>query len=106
MLWRARPGTAASWSPSCWESSRWPRAATDLLENGFRRYFWKSLFGTSIDGLAIQASLTDGPAHLKDAICGVAKPKLSARKVSRKVSPKVSRKGGSKKRSIVSTGAN
>jgi hypothetical protein len=39
---------------------------------------------------------------LKDGICGVAKPKLSARKVSRKVS----RKGGSKKRSIVSTGAN
>jgi len=76
--------------------------ATDLLENGFKRYFWKSLFGTSIDGLAIQASLTDGPAHLKDAICGVAKPKLSARKVSRKVS----RKGGSKKRSIVSTRAN
>ena len=36
--------------------------ATDLLENGFKRYFWKSLFGTSIDGLAIQASLTDGPA--------------------------------------------
>jgi len=76
--------------------------ATDLLENGFKRYFWKSLFGTSIDGLAIQASLTDGPAHLKDAICGIAKPKLSARKVSRKVS----RKGGSKKRSIVSTRGN
>jgi len=76
--------------------------ATDLLENGFKRYFWKSLFGTSIDGLAIQASLTDGPAHLKDAICGVAKPKLSAHKVSRKVS----RKGGSKKRSIVSTRGN
>jgi len=76
--------------------------ATDLLENGFKRYFWKSLFGTSIDGLAIQASLTDGPAHLKDAICGVAKPKPSARKVSRKAS----RKGGSKKRSIVSTRAN
>jgi len=72
--------------------------ATDLLENGFKRYFWKSLFGTSIDGLAIQASLTDGPAHLKDAICGVAKPKPSAtRKVSRK---------GSKKRSTASTGAN
>ena len=32
--------------------------ATDLLENGFKRYFWKSLFGTSIDGLAIQ-SLVD-----------------------------------------------
>jgi D-alanyl-D-alanine carboxypeptidase len=42
--------------------------ATELLENGFKRYFWKSLFGTSIDGLAIQqASLTDGPPHLKDA---------------------------------------
>jgi len=79
--------------------------ATDLLENGFKRYFWKSLFGTSIDGLTIQASLTDGPAHLKDAIC-VAKPKLSAHKISRKVSRKVSRKGGSKKRSIGSTGAN
>jgi len=35
---------------------------------------------------------------LKDAICGVAKPKLSAHKVSRK--------GGSKKRSIVSTRGN
>lgn len=71
--------------------------ATDLLENGFKRYFWKSLFGTSIDGLAIQASLTEGPAHLKDAICGVARAKPS------KPPRKVSRKGGSKKRS---TGAN
>ena len=73
--------------------------ATDLLENGFKRYFWKSLFGTSIDGLAIQASLTDGPAHLKDAICGVAKAKPSSQR-------KTSRKGGSKKRSTASTGAN
>ncbi len=71
--------------------------ATDLLENGFKRYFWKSLFGTSIDGLAIQASLSDGPAHLKDAICGVAKPKPGR---------KVTRKGGSRKRSSVSSGAN
>jgi hypothetical protein len=37
---------------------------------------------------------------LKDAICGVAKPKPSA---TRKVSRKVSRKGGSKKRITVST---
>ena len=77
--------------------------ATDLLENGFKRYFWKSLFGTSIKGLAIQqASLTEGPAHLKDAICGVAKPKPSGTRKARKVS----RKGGSKKRSTVNTGAN
>ena len=40
--------------------------ATDLLENGFQRYFWKSLFGTSLDGLAIQASLSDVPTHLHD----------------------------------------
>jgi D-alanyl-D-alanine carboxypeptidase len=44
--------------------------ATDLLENGFKRYFWKSLFGTSLDGLAIQASLSNGPAHLRDSVCG------------------------------------
>ena len=50
----------------------------------------------------MKPNLTDGPAHLKDAICGVAKPKPSG---TRKVSRKVSRKGGSKKRSTVSTGA-
>jgi D-alanyl-D-alanine carboxypeptidase len=55
--------------------------ATDLIENGFKRYFWKSLFGTSLDGLAIQASLSDGPAHLRDSICGGKRP---ARKKTRK----------------------
>jgi D-alanyl-D-alanine carboxypeptidase len=44
--------------------------ATDLLENGFKRYFWKSLFGTSLDGLAMQASASSGPAKLRDVICG------------------------------------
>src|SRR4029079_12739173 len=44
-------------------ASRTDRAA-NLLENGFKRYFWKSLFGTTIDGLAVQASLSDSPAHL------------------------------------------
>jgi D-alanyl-D-alanine carboxypeptidase len=77
--------------------------ATDLLENGFKRYFWKSMFGTSINGLAIeQASFTEGPAHLKDAICGVAKLKPSGPRKARKVS----RRGGTKKRSTVSTRAN
>ena len=33
--------------------------ATDLLENGFKRYFWKSLFGTSIDGLAALPLIAD-----------------------------------------------
>jgi D-alanyl-D-alanine carboxypeptidase len=69
--------------------------AVDLLDNGFKRYFWKSLFGTSLDGLAIQASLSDGPAHLRDSVCGVAKPKPTG----------VARKRGRSRRTI-STGAN
>jgi D-alanyl-D-alanine carboxypeptidase len=44
--------------------------AAQLLENGFQRYFWKSLFGTSLDGLALQAKVADGPAHLREVICG------------------------------------
>jgi D-alanyl-D-alanine carboxypeptidase len=48
--------------------------AVDLLDNGFKRYFWKSLFGTSLDGLAIQASMSSGPTHLRDSVCGP-KPK-------------------------------
>ena len=47
--------------------------AQDLLDNGFKRYFWKSLFGTSLDGLAMQASLRDSPVHLRETICGRAK---------------------------------
>ena len=60
--------------------------ATDLLDNGFKRYFWKSLFGTSLDGLAIQASLTDGPAHLKDSVCGGGgtKPVTSRKRITKK----------------------
>ncbi len=54
--------------------------ATDLLENGFQRYFWKSLFGTSLDGLAIQASLSDVPTHLHDNVCGAARPAKPGRK--------------------------
>ena len=54
--------------------------ATDLLENGFKRYFWKSLFGTSLDRLAIQASLTDSPTHLRDSVCGVARAKSKVRR--------------------------
>jgi D-alanyl-D-alanine carboxypeptidase len=49
--------------------------ATELLENGFQRYFWKSLFGSSLDGLAMQTSLGDGPTHLRDSVCGIARAK-------------------------------
>src|SRR5215470_18486041 len=61
--------------------------ATDLLENGFKRYFWKSLFGTSLDGLAIQASLSDTPAHLADTICGAKAAKMSRKKYGKKSKP-------------------
>ena len=54
--------------------------ATDLLDNGFKRYFWKSLFGTSIDGLAIQASLSDSPTHLRDSVCGAGRAKTTRRR--------------------------
>ena len=49
--------------------------ATDLLEKGFKRYFWKSLFGTSLDRLAIQARSNQNPTHLRDSVCGIAKSK-------------------------------
>jgi D-alanyl-D-alanine carboxypeptidase len=55
-------------------ASRRDRAA-NLLENGFKRYFWKSVFGTTIDGLAMQASLSDGPTHLHDSVCGAGRVK-------------------------------
>ena len=35
--------------------------AVDLLDNGFKRYFWKSLFGTSLDGLAHPSLVEHGP---------------------------------------------
>jgi D-alanyl-D-alanine carboxypeptidase len=58
--------------------------AVDLLDNGFKRYFWKSLFGTSLDGLAIQASLSGGPTHLRESVCGAGRPKSTRKKVVRK----------------------
>jgi len=58
--------------------------ATDLLEKGFKRYLWKSLFSPSLDGLAIQSSLGDSPMHLRDSVCGVAR---SNSKVRRSVTP-------------------
>ena len=53
--------------------------AAQLLENGFKRYFWKSLFGTNLDGLAVKASASEGPAHLREVICG-GPPKKKRRK--------------------------
>ncbi|GBE43875.1 D-alanyl-D-alanine carboxypeptidase DacF precursor [bacterium BMS3Bbin10] len=49
-------------------SARNQRAAS-LLDHGFRRYRWRSLFGKNIDKLTIQASLTEGAPDLRSVIC-------------------------------------
>jgi D-alanyl-D-alanine carboxypeptidase len=72
--------------------------AVDLLDNGFKRYFWKSLFGTSLDGLAIQASLSSGPTHLGDSVCGARKAAPTKKRVARK-------KKTTKSRSTASSGS-
>ena len=53
---------------------------TDLLESGFKRYFWKSLFGKNLDRLAIQAPLSNSPTHLRDSVCGIARAKSTVRR--------------------------
>lgn len=62
--------------------------AVDLLDNGFKRYFWKSLFGTSLDGLAMQASINTAPVHLRDTVCGAPRVKSTGKKKKRVVRKK------------------
>jgi D-alanyl-D-alanine carboxypeptidase len=62
--------------------------AAELLENGYKRYFWKSLFGTSLDGLAMQTSLSDEPAHLREVICGPRRKSHSHRARKSSLTPK------------------
>jgi len=62
--------------------------AAELLENGYKRYFWKSLFGTSLDGLAVQASISDEPAHLRSVICGPGPKKRRHRARKSSLTPK------------------
>jgi D-alanyl-D-alanine carboxypeptidase len=62
--------------------------AAELLENGYKRYFWKSLFGTSLDGLAMQTSLSDEPAHLRAVICGPRPKRHSHRARKSSLAPK------------------
>jgi D-alanyl-D-alanine carboxypeptidase len=62
--------------------------ASNLLENGFKRYFWKSVFGTTIDGLAMQASLSDGPTHLHNSVCGVGRAKPTRKKTAVRIKSK------------------
>jgi D-alanyl-D-alanine carboxypeptidase len=62
--------------------------AAELLENGYKRYFWKSLFGTSLDGLAAQASASEEPAHLRAVICGPRPKKRRHRARKSSITPK------------------
>jgi D-alanyl-D-alanine carboxypeptidase len=62
--------------------------AAELLENGYKRYFWKSLFGTSLDGLAVQASASEEPAHLRAVICGPRPKKRRHRARKSSITPK------------------
>ena len=62
--------------------------AANLLENGFKRYFWKSVFGTTIDGLAMQASMSDGPTHLRNVICGAGRAKPTRKRTAVRIKAK------------------
>jgi D-alanyl-D-alanine carboxypeptidase len=53
---------------------------TDLLESGFKRYFWRSLFSTNLDRLAIETPARKSPTHLRDSVCGVAMAKSAVRR--------------------------
>ena len=53
---------------------------TDLLESGFKRYLWKSLFGKNLDRLAIQAPLSNSPTHLRDSVWRIAMAKSTVRR--------------------------
>ena len=79
--------------------------ATDLLEKGFKRYFWKSLFGPSLDRLAIQAQVSEGPTHLRDSVCGVAKSKAKRSGTLKLQGPDV-RGGGAPASAIGASDAN
>ncbi|MCG8562614.1 MAG: D-alanyl-D-alanine carboxypeptidase [Hyphomicrobiales bacterium] len=57
--------------------------AASLLDYGFQRYEWKSKFGESLDSLAIQASLTEGPINMRPYTC--VRRKVRRRKRKRRV---------------------
>jgi D-alanyl-D-alanine carboxypeptidase len=72
--------------------------AANLLENGFKRYFWKSVFGTTVDGLAVQASLSSEPVHLREDVCGPGRLKREQRRRTVRIKPKAKAKGSTSSR--------
>lgn len=55
--------------------------ASELLEQGFRRYGWKAMFGDKLDSLAMAVPASDTPISLRKDICRPppAKPKRKTR---------------------------
>ncbi len=43
--------------------------AAELMEHGFRRFFWKAMFAPTIEGLAVEASLSAGPKSMRETVC-------------------------------------
>ncbi len=43
--------------------------AAELLDHGFRRFSWRSIFADKIDEVAIKASLTEGPQNMRPIVC-------------------------------------
>ena len=69
------------------------KRASKLLDHGFERYPWKSLFADHLDQLPVQmASLSEGPASLRSQVCGVRRKARKPRKKSRKKSRSSSRR--------------
>jgi len=54
--------------------------ATELLDHGFRRFAWRSLFADKIDNVTIKASLTEGPQNMRPHVCARRKYKRKKRR--------------------------
>ena len=54
--------------------------AANLLENGFKRYFWKSVFGNTLDRLDAHAVMSSELTHLREDVCGPKRAKKKRRR--------------------------
>jgi len=56
-----------------------------LLDHGFQRYEWKSMFASQLDQMPVQmATLSEGPESLRSTVCGVRRKVRRSRKARRK----------------------
>jgi D-alanyl-D-alanine carboxypeptidase len=44
--------------------------AAELLDHGFRRFKWRSLFADRINEISVKASVTEGPYDMSSTVCG------------------------------------